>query len=116
MEATSKQRYIIMSPRKVRRVINQIRGKSVLEAADMLHFMPYAAAKVIEKNLHAAVANAEQKFQATPEELYVSEVFADEGPTYKRFKPRAQGRVYKRFKRTSHLTLVVSAKDKTKSN
>ena len=114
MESRSKQRYIIMSPRKVRRVINEVRGKSVIEAADILHFMPYAAARVVEKNLHAAVANAEQKFQASPEDLYISEIYADEGPRYRRFKPRAQGRVYRRMKRTSHLTIVVSLKDKVR--
>jgi len=112
MEVRSKQRYIIMSPRKIRRVINEVRGKDVIEAADILHFMPYAAARVVEKNLHAAVANAEQKFQATPEDLYICEICADEGPRYGRFKPRAQGRVYKRVKRTSHLTVVVSLKEK----
>lgn len=112
METRSKQRYIIMSPRKLRRVINQIRGKDVVQAADILRFMPYAAARVVEKNLHAAVANAEQKWQAEPEDLYISEVYADEGPRYKRFKPRAQGRVYKRTKRTAHLTVIVSIKEK----
>jgi large subunit ribosomal protein L22 len=100
-----------MSPRKIRRVINEIRGKSVVEAADILHFMPYPAARVVEKNLHAAVANAEQKWSIQPEKLYVSEVHADEGPSYKRFRPRPQGRVYKRIKRTAHLTVVVSVKE-----
>lgn len=111
MEARSKQRYIIMAPRKIRRVANEIRGKNVLEAADILHFMPYAAAKVVEKNLHAAVSNAEQKWKIEPENLYVSEIYADEGPRYRRFRPRAQGRVYKRIKRTAHLTVVVSVKE-----
>lgn len=111
MEAKAKQRYIIMSPRKIRRVINEVRGKSVLQASDILHFMPYAAARVVEKNLRSAVANAEQKWQVEAEHLYVSEIFADEGPRYSRFKPRAQGRVYKRIKRTSHLTVVVSVKE-----
>ena len=112
MEARAKQKYIIMSPRKLRRVMNEVRGKNVVEASDMLHFMPYAAARVIEKNLRAAVSNAEQKWQAEPEDLYISEIYADEGPRYGRFKPRAQCRVYKRVKRTSHLTVVVSIKDK----
>jgi len=112
MEARSKQRNIIMSPRKIRRVINEIRGKNVIAAADMLNFMPYTAARVVEKNLQAAVANAEQKFSASAEDLFVSEVYADEGPRYKRFKPRAQGRMYTRIKRTSHLTIIVSVKNK----
>lgn len=111
MEARSKQRNIIMSPRKIRRVINEIRGKNVIMAADILNFMPYPAAKVVEKNLHAAISNAEQKFGASAENLYVSEVYADEGPRFKRFKPRAQGRMYTRIKRTSHITIVVSVKN-----
>lgn len=114
MEAKAKQRYIIMSPRKIRRVINEVRGKDVVKASDILHFMTYAAAKVVEKNLRAAVANAEQKWQVQPEDLYISEIYADQGPSYARFKPRAQGRVYKRLKRTSHLTITVSVKDKAK--
>lgn len=114
MESRARQRNIIMSTRKIRRIANEVRGKDVINAADMLSLMPYAAARVIEKNLHAAVANAEQKYKAAPEELFVSQIFADEGPTYKRFKPRAQGRVYKREKRTSHLTVVVSIKQDNK--
>ena len=114
MEARSKQRYIVMSPRKIRRVLNEIREKSVVEASEILHFMPYAAARVVEKNLQAAVSNAEQKWQLSPEDLYVSEVYADEGPRYRRFKPRAQGRIYRRAKRTSHLTVVVSIKSSNK--
>lgn len=112
MEARSRQRYIIMSPRKIRRVIKEVRGKNVVEAADILHFMTYTAARVVEKNLHAAVSNAELKWKVAPEDLYVSEIYADEGPSYKRFKPRPQGRVYKRIKRTAHLTVVVSVKEK----
>jgi large subunit ribosomal protein L22 len=107
MEARARQRYIVMSPRKIRRVIKQIRGKSAQEATDILYFMPYAAAQVVYKNLLSAIANAEQKYNVSAEDLIVSEVFADEGPRYTRFKPRAQGRVYKRVKRTAHLTLVV---------
>lgn len=114
MEARSRQRYIIMSPRKIRRVINQVRGKNVIEASEILQFMPYAAARIVEKNLNAAVANAEQKLNAQPEDLYVSEIFADEGPRYKRFKPRAQGRIYLRMKRTAHLTVTVSVKSNRK--
>ena len=114
MEARSKQKFIIMSPRKIRRVINQVRGKDAIEASEILQFMPYAAARVIEKNLNAAVANAEQKLNAQPEDLYISEIYADEGPRYKRYKPRAQGRIYLRMKRTAHLTVIVSVKDKNR--
>ena len=108
MEAKAKQTDIKMTARKLRRVINEVRGKKVLEAQDMLRFMPYFAARVIEKNLKAAVANAQEKFGVSPEALKISEIYADESQTLRRGKPRAQGRIYKRLKRTSHLTLKVS--------
>lgn len=108
MEAKAKQTDIKMTARKLRRVINEVRGKSVTEAQTMLRFMPYFAARVIEKNLKAAVANAQEKFGLSPDALKVSEIFADESATYKRGKPRAQGRIYRRLKRTSHLTIKVS--------
>ena len=108
MEAKARQTDIRMTARKLRRVINEVRGKSVLEAQDMLRFMPYFAARVVEKNLKAAVANAQEKYGVSADVLKISEIFADESTTYKRGKPRAQGRIYKRVKRTSHLTLKVS--------
>ncbi len=70
--------------------------------------MPYFAARVVEKNLKAAVANAQEKFGVGADALKISEIFADESQTYKRGKPRAQGRIYRRLKRTSHLTIKVS--------
>lgn len=108
MEAKAKQTDIKMTARKLRRVINEVRGKAVREAQDMLRFMPYFAARVVEKNLKAAVANANEKYGVAPEALKISEIYADESATFKRGKPRAQGRIYKRLKRTSHLTLTVS--------
>ena len=108
MEAKAKQTNIKMTARKLRRVINEVRGKNVIEAQDLLRFMPYFAARVIEKNLKAAVANAKEQFDVNPEQLKISEIFADESVTYKRARPRAQGRMYSRLKRTSHLTLKVS--------
>ena len=110
MEAKSRQTDIKMTARKLRRVINEVRGKSVTDAQKMLKFMPYFAARVVEKNLKVAVANAHEKFGANADALKISEIFADESVTYKRGKPRAQGRIYRRLKRTSHLTLVVSEK------
>ena len=107
-EAKAKQTNIKMPARKLRRVINEVRGKSVEEAVRILRFMPYFAARVVEKNLTAAVANASEKFGANAASLKVSEIYADESATYKRGKPRAQGRMYRRLKRTSHLTVVVS--------
>lgn len=108
MEAKAKQSNIKMTARKLRRVINEVRGKKVIDAQDMLRFMPYFAARVVEKNLKVAVANAKEQFGVNPEQLKISEIFADESVTYKRARPRAQGRMYSRMKRTSHLTLKVS--------
>ncbi len=106
-QAQAKQSNIKMTARKMRRVINEVRGKNVAEALDLLKFMPYFAAKVVEKNLKAAIANAQQKGMSA-DNLKISEIFADESVTYKRARPRAQGRMYSRLKRTSHLTLKVS--------
>lgn len=108
MEAKAKQTNITMTARKLRRVINEVRGKAVIEAQTMLRFMPYFAARVVEKNLKAAVANAREKYGINAEALKISEIFADESVTLKRGKPRAQGRIYRRLKRTSHLTITVS--------
>ena len=95
MEAKSRQTNIKMTARKLRRVINEVRGMSVNEALDMLRFMPYFAAKVVEKNVKAAAANAFEKSGVRSENLKVSEIYADESVTYKRGKPRAQGRIQK---------------------
>ena len=108
MEAKARQTNIKMTARKLRRVINEVRGKSVNEALDMLRFMPYFAAKVVEKNLKAAAANAFEQAGVKADALKISEIFADESVTYKWGKPRAQGRIYRRLKRTSHLTIKVS--------
>ena len=108
MEAKARQTNIKMTARKLRRVINEVRGKAVTDALDMLHFMPYFAAKIVEKNLKAAAANAFEQAGVKADALKISEIFADESVTYKRGKPRAQGRIYKRLKRTSHLTIKVS--------
>jgi len=108
MESTAKQTYIIMSPRKLRRVVNKIRGKRVTQAHHILQLMPYTAARVVLKKLREAMFNAQVKYNVTDaNQLVVSEVFVDEGPAYKRFKPRAQGRIYRREKPTSHITLKV---------
>lgn len=108
MEAKARQTSIKMTARKLRRVINEVRGKAVNDALDMLRFMPYFAARVVEKNLKAAAANAFEQAGVKSDALKVSEIFADESVTYKRGKPRAQGRIYRRLKRTSHLTIKVS--------
>ena len=108
-ESMARQTNISMPARKLRRVINEVRGKSALEAAKILKFMPYFAARVVEKNLVAAIANANEKFGANAEDLKISEIYADESATYKRGKPRAQGRIYRRLKGTSHLTVKLAS-------
>jgi large subunit ribosomal protein L22 len=108
MEAKSIQKNISMPARKLRRVIDVVRGKSVTEAIKILKFMPYFAARMVEKNLNAAVANATEKSGIGADQLKVSEIYADESRTLKRGKPRAQGRIYKRLRRSSHLTVKVS--------
>lgn len=111
-KAQSSQRYIRMSHRKLRRVANEVRGKNAVEALHMLRFMPYFASDVIYKNLKSAVHNAMVKYGelATPENLTVSAIMVDEGPAYRRFKPRAQGRIYKIEKPTAHLMVEVQVK------
>jgi large subunit ribosomal protein L22 len=100
-------RYIRMSPLKVRRVLDQIRGRSYQEALIILEFMPYKACEPITKLLRSAVANAEHNFGLDRRELIISKAFADSGPTLKRFRPRAQGRAYRIHKPTCHITLAV---------
>lgn len=95
----------------MRRVIDAIRGKSAKDAQVMLKFMPYAAAKVVLKTLNSAIANAEHNNSKAAEDLFVSKVFADAGPTMKRFQPHAQGRAFQILKRTSNLTVILSAKE-----
>ena len=108
MEAKARQTNIKMTARKLRRVIDVIRGKTVKDASALLRFMPYFAARVVEKNLKVAVANAVERYGVREKALSISKIYADESTAYKRGRPRAQGRMYRRLKRTSHLTVVVS--------
>lgn len=101
-------RYIRMSPSKVRRVLDQIRGRTYREALIILEFMPYRACEPIIKVLRSAVANAEHNEGLDPTSLVVSTAFADGGPTLKRYRPRAQGRAYQIRKRTCHITVAVA--------
>ena len=99
-----------VSPRKSRIVMDLIRGKNVAEAIAILKFTPNKSAEVIEKVLMSAVANAENNFDSDVENLVVTEAFINEGPTMKRFRPRAKGSASPINKRTSHITVVVSEK------
>jgi large subunit ribosomal protein L22 len=101
-------RYVRMSASKARVVLDNIRGKSVREAAEVLAFTERVAAEVVSKALNSAVANAVNNDGLVAEELYVSACFADEGPTLKRWRPRARGRATRIRKRTCHITVIVS--------
>lgn len=113
MEATQTRavaKYIRIAPRKVRLVVDLIRGKGVGEAIAILKLTPRGASPVVEKVLKSAVANAENNHNMDTNRLFVKEVYVDPGPTLKRFHPRAQGRAYSIMKRTSHITVVVAEK------
>jgi large subunit ribosomal protein L22 len=107
--AVARVRYLRVAPMKTRRVVDLIRGLPAAEAQAVLAFAPQAAAEPVGKVLASAVANAANNFSLDPRTLVVSEAFVDEGPTIKRFRPRAQGRAYRIRKRTSHVTIVVTS-------
>ena len=100
-------RYVRISSRKVKIVLDLIRGKSVAEAQAILEFTPKAAAPVVLKVLNSVVANAENNQDLSRDTLYVAECFANQGPTLKRYRPRAHGRANRILKRTSHITVVL---------
>ncbi|MGI6569743.1 MAG: 50S ribosomal protein L22 [Caldicoprobacterales bacterium] len=100
-------RYVRISPRKVKIVIDLIRGKRVGEALSILEFTPKAASEPVSKLLKSAMANAENNLGMDPGNLFVAEVYANEGPTLKRLRPRAQGRANRIRKRTSHISIVL---------
>lgn len=111
MEARAVARHVRVSPRKARIVVDLIRGKSVGEASTILKFTPRAAAEIVSKVLHSAVANAEKNQKLKAADLYVSQTFVDEGPTLKRIRPRAMGRAFRINKRTSHITVIVKQRE-----
>ena len=111
-KATAK--YVRMSPTKVRRVVDLIRGLPASEAQAIVKFDAHAASEPVGKVLDSAIANAGHNHNLDTNNLYVSEAYVDEGPTLKRFRPRAQGRAYRIRKRTSHITVVVSSKEGTR--
>ncbi|MCT8136438.1 50S ribosomal protein L22 [Anaerobacillus sp. CMMVII] len=110
MQAKAVAKQVRIAPRKVRLVVDLIRGKQVGEAVAILRHTPKAASPVVEKLLNSAIANAEHNYEMDVNKLVVSEVFVDEGVTLKRFRPRAMGRASRINKRASHITIVVSEK------
>lgn len=107
MEAKAIARYIRIAPRKVRIVVDLIRGKSVGEAIAILKFTPKVGSEVVEKVLNSAMANAEHNYDMNVDNLFVSEAYVDQGPTLKRIHPRSRGQAFKILKRSSHVTVVV---------
>lgn len=116
MEAKAQARYLRVTPRKARRVVDLIRGKQASEALAVLQFAPQAAGEPVLKVVRSAIANARQKADRASEPfderlLVIQSAFVDEGPTMKRFRPRAQGRAYRISKRTSHITVIVASSE-----
>jgi large subunit ribosomal protein L22 len=108
--AVAKARFVHVSASKARRVIDLVRGKSVTEALDILRWAPQAASEPVAKAIASAAANAQNNEGLDPSTLVVATVYADEGPTAKRIRPRAQGRAFRIRKRTSHITVVVESR------
>ncbi|MEX0992517.1 MAG: 50S ribosomal protein L22 [Solirubrobacterales bacterium] len=104
-------KYVRSSARKARLVIEHIRGKSIDDARAVLRHSPRGVAGQLEKLLDSAVANAENNHELVADDLFVKEAFADEGPTLRRFRPRAQGRATRIRKRTSHLSINLSTRE-----
>jgi large subunit ribosomal protein L22 len=119
MEAKASARYVRVTPMKARRVVDLIRGRQAAEALAVLEFAPQSASEPVYKVVQSAIANARVKADRASEAfderlLVVTEAYVDEGPTLKRFRPRAQGRAYRIRKRTSHITVVVGPAPKNK--
>jgi large subunit ribosomal protein L22 len=108
MKAKAQAKHVRQSPYKVRRVLDLVRGLPVDEARVVLQFTNRRAADPIKKVLDSAIANAEHNYALDADELFVAEAYADEGPTLKRWRPRARGRATRIRKRTSHITIVVA--------
>jgi large subunit ribosomal protein L22 len=112
VRARAVARFVRMSPTKVRRVVALIKDRPLQEALDILRFLPQAAATPVFKVVASAAANAENNLDLDRDTLVVAAAFADEGPTLKRIRPRAQGRAYRIRKRTSHITVEVESRPK----
>jgi large subunit ribosomal protein L22 len=108
MEVRAVSKFVRISPQKVRKLVDAVKGKPVESALDTLKFMPLKAAGLVEKVMRSAVANADQNPDIDVDLLVVRNVIADQGPTLKRYKARARGRGTRILKRTSHITVILS--------
>ncbi len=111
MEVKAQARFVRISPRKVRVVIDLVRGKSVDEALTLLKFIPKRASEPIAKVIKSAAANAEHNFNLNKDNLVITKAYVDQGPTLKRFHPRQRGQAFPILKRTSHITVMVAEKE-----
>jgi len=111
MEVRAKQRHLMISPQKLRLVCDQVRGMDAEQASIVLDFMSHKGAKIIQKTLNSAIANAENNFDLNPADLYIAKIFADEGPRLKRFTAGARGRYKPRVRRTAHLTVILAERE-----
>lgn len=110
MKFVSIGRYILISPRKVNRVLNQIRGKNYKEALMLLEFMSYKACEPVSKILYSAASNAEYNLKLDKKNLIISEAFANQGPVFRRFRPRAKGQGFEIKKPSCHISIRVAKK------
>ena len=111
MQAKAVAKYVRVSPRKARIVVDKIRGKEVVDALDILRFNERAISEVVSKVVASAAANAEHKYGVRSENLVVKAAYVDEGPTMKRYRPRAKGSASPIMKRTSHITIIVATRE-----
>jgi large subunit ribosomal protein L22 len=111
MEVKASAQDIRRSARKIRLVMDSIRGKRVDEAVAILRFLPQGGAKEILNVVRSAAANAENNYQMAPEDLYIKRIYADEGPVFKRFRARSRGMASPILKRTSHITVIVEERE-----
>ena len=111
----ARARYLHVAPRKVRRVVDLVRGMRAEDALDVLRFAPQAASEDVFKVVSSAMANAHHNQKLALDTLWISEIYVDEGPTLKRFRPRAQGRAYRIRKRTSHITVTVESRSEERA-
>ncbi len=110
-EARAQARYVRIAPRKVRIVIDLVRGKPVKDAIGVLRFVPKRASRVVEKLIRSAVANATHNYEMDEDRLFVARAFVDEGPRFKRIRPEMRGQAFPILKRTSHVTVVLQERE-----
>lgn len=111
MEVRAMTKYLPISPRKLRLVCDKVRGMDAQEAQSLLDYMPQKGAALVSKTLASAMANATNNFDLNPDDLFVSQIYAGDGPTLKRFKAGARGRYKPRLKRTSHLWVILAERE-----